>query len=113
MCLIAVGFKGSGPSKVYAKKKKIREKSELDFYFLSTRLSCSLLRLSAEIDQEHVRRIEGVQIFDTLVKHFIQVCHRDVALKRFVIPCPCHHSQTAVTALTIWRVEETEVLLLQ
>lgn len=58
--------------------------------------------------------VQGVQIFDTLVKHFIQVCHRRVALERFVIPRPCHHSQTAATgaALTIWSVEKSVVPLL-
>lgn len=64
-------------------------------------------------DRSRARQaVQGDQIFDTLVKHFIQVCHRDVALKRFVIPCPCHHSQTAVTraALSIWWVENTVVL---
>lgn len=58
--------------------------------------------------------VQGVQIFDTLVKHFIQVCHRRVALERFVIPRPCHRSQTAATgdALTIWSVEKSVVPLL-
>lgn len=33
MCLIAVGFKGSGPSKVYAKKKKNQRKIRAWFLF--------------------------------------------------------------------------------
>ncbi len=44
-----------GHSKIDSERKK---PSELDFYYLSTRVSCSLLKLSGEIDQEHVRRFK-------------------------------------------------------
>lgn len=35
--------------------KQTKNPSELDFYYLSTRVSCSPLRLFGETDQEHVR----------------------------------------------------------
>lgn len=44
------------PARCAAKEHK--QKPELDFDFLFTGVSCSLLRLSSEMDQEHARRLK-------------------------------------------------------
>lgn len=110
ICLIAVWFKRSGPSKVYAKEWE--KNPSLTSH--SFKVSCS--RLTVWWKRSRARQaVEEVQIFDTLVKHFIQVYHRDDALKRFVISFPCHHSQTAVTgaALTVCLVDCSTITTMQ
>lgn len=80
--------------KIWSRQGAQQKNCKIVSCFLSTGASCSLLRRSSEVDQEHVGELKRFRYStleaDTLFRF---VALTDAALKTCVGPCSCHHSQ--------------------
>lgn len=74
----------------------------------STRASCYRFKSVCWGRSRARQWVQGAQIFDTVVKHFIQVCETDTLLWRdfsfLVLVITARHKASAAAAHTMWQV---------